>query len=1000
MPIRDSSGNDSDTSDGSNGQRHEFKRGLLSRKDQIANRQLVNDKLVKFREGLAQIEAKLFETDAAQDNGYPASWTAEIRDLERLQAKNKELSDRVSKKQADVANMLERFSALSKAKPVKVQSVIDKYPDVGPMLIRLIPYYYGDPRDVTEVYKEYRDLISSDFDMLFSRSLSPTPAPSQNVELLQSRARAIEVENADLQKKIGELETWRGEAMEQASDSRKTETLLLEDRKAHVEETAKLVQQRQADIKRANSLQEQLAQMKVTEQEYLDEQSKLTEALESCKRDLQTKDNDIDMLNDRVNTLLRVGEDSTTALDSLGQTAKNLQGDQQRHFAGMKKLREDADAARSRLREVIHKLEDDKRGLEIELDQAKHVGDGLREQEASTRKVMNGLRKEVDRIGQNLLASLVKNGEQVSEIRDLKMKNVELNSACGELRVDVRTANSNVDISQRRVNEARDELRKLRDEDQVALQLEIDAYKTEVNRKTRQVEKHEALEKSARFDAQRWEQKYETLEQNASIDVHKWEQKHDEIEKNVRVTVQKHRALEKAVRANAEGWGKKYEESEAAREKAETAREDADAAREEAETTVQSVWNEFGTAEEAMNRVKAQKDNIKRVLDKAREDHSKAVNDMEKKHTQDMTKLTDQLSTAIEGLRVRDNLMTERIRDVDGLRGSLHRERTEKAGLERRVSELTSTLTSMERTIHTAGESALGQEQKVSGLELERRHLDDQLLQSRREASGQTTGLQCFLSELCGVSVHDCLELAGHLQAHGAVVAATPAGLTRHVCWTILETWTDEPALSRPADVSEEGLVPLGFELLRSVVSDKIVTWACQERLRLVLTAASCSHAASVPLFELLAHKFVRAVLSRPDDGFEIGLGFWQVMTVLEQRWPGLHDWDEAKQRLETFLQSHESHGIFSIVLGEAPVVEGVDCHFFHEDTAIISRRGGARAVLVKTKEKSLRFFTKTRWVSGLWHFLVRSPVQARGEGDITIPFANKEDLKFVVKCI
>ncbi|ROV91076.1 hypothetical protein VMCG_09613 [Cytospora schulzeri] len=281
---------------------------------------------------------------------------------------------------------------------------------------------------------------------------------------------------------------------------------------------------------------------------------------------------------------------------------------------------------------------------------------------------------------------------------------------------------------------------------------------------------------------------------------------------------------------------------------------------------------------------------------------------------------------------------------------------------------------------------------RIDSMDKQIRDLTDRLSQARdsldkaeRQAHEGVEGLQGFLARLCLTSPEDPSIFAGlarQLQSNGGMQSQRPAQVSG---WSILVTWGEE----EEEEMFEypSGMEMMALELFRAAVTGRLSTRRCHLVLKGAIELVSTSPTIHAGVFSELASVFVKAVEAQPRDGFVAGLAFWQLLSIVEQRWQlGLVI---AKDSLTAILDAHEYRDIFEVVVGHKSPGECEGCHFFTDTLAVLTRDAPSFAALVDTKDRSVRFFAKSRWRTSLWDCFITPPgsqeavrFEIRNQGD------------------
>lgn len=289
-----------------------------------------------------------------------------------------------------------------------------------------------------------------------------------------------------------------------------------------------------------------------------------------------------------------------------------------------------------------------------------------------------------------------------------------------------------------------------------------------------------------------------------------------------------------------------------------------------------------------------------------------------------------------------------------------------------------------------------GEEALVRGAEVEhvRRQLtaaEESLSDARSRARESMEGLRGFLARLLMAPTDSsgAFEgLARQLQTRCTLESQEqPCGPG----WVILETWgadVDEDAVGLPG--RPEALM---LELFRHAVVGRIDSRSCHQALRQAVEVLSSGTVVHPGIVGETATAFVRAAAERPEESFQAGLVFWQLLTVVEQRW-GHADLRAVRDDLEGILNASTYSCIFKLVAGREELVESGECRSFSGPLAVVARAASPLAVLVDSETRSVRFFAKTRWKPGLWGFTIKP---ADSQQEIFLQSKSARDIQWAI---
>lgn len=904
--------------------------GPLGQKALAVNRQAICHNLDQLRAGMTRLGAIIGQTDATETNEYPEMYDRTAAQLSTMAHKRDEYAQMMQVRGDAVDKVASAIAKYADAGPRRLLSVRDRHPQLGLMLLRLIPYFYGDPREMIEVYEEYRDLVSEDFHFLFT-SVPATPAPSQNVDMLRSALDRADKENDSLQRQVMARDA---EATASAADVL-TERLAKEraEEKLKAEQTARLAAEirladsRDAAVKdkdkylaRCETMARELRLSTEIQTAHLNAKEKMGGDLELLQKKYAEGEEKIAQQDTTIQNLLAAENNSTGVLVSLKETIRGMRVEQASartcHAQEVAELHLKANTELDESMSEVTRLGDLKRRLEHDHMRDLQVIEDNKSAASLTEQRISRLRESERAARKESLGHL----STIAELR-LKSDSVKLDLDAAEDRLQIKTRYADEVVA--RLQQTREKSRSAEAQQHV----QIDGYRTEVEDLKDRISMLTREVQQSKDGVATWKQKYEGAQQSAEAsDAEKGQVQRRLDQASGQIVTM--RLREAQLEQQVTGMQKSYAaERVGLSEQLRRARDDKTALETRADT-----------------------------LDRQLADVSKALEE--------------------RGHEV-DNLTGEvmrRCQDIEQLHDDLKTSKSEHRSLEARLDEAKAS----ERRLQQA-EVDLGNE-----LQSERQRLTRRI--GALEAQGEVDGVQSlramaamhrFLGELCRVPVKDTHRLARQLEWYGEIEVGPLAPLT-HECWTVLDSWPEDTAgIQTRATSDSEELVSLVFELFGAAATDTIVTWAVQEALRrMTVVVSTCVETrVHAQLWEVLADAFVASVTARPDHSFEMGLAFYQVMVVVGQRWPTVPQWDTARVHLEGFINSHEFQPVARMILGTAALTEGDDYHVFSEDLAVFA--GKNTFVLIDLKNQTIRHLEKNRWITeDISTVIIQAPVE------------------------
>lgn len=313
-----------------------------------------------------------------------------------MAAKNTELMSRITTRQGEVSGVLDEVSKHLHDEPKKFESLRDKYPNMGPALVRMIPYFCGDLEEMLETYPALKSLVTEDMEYNIEKSMAPVPA-SQDVDVWKGK---LEAANKLAQKRLDAANNQAQRRLDQANiktEKEKELTAYYRDRLATSESelresTAKASASKQLWTKREGQYEQKVAQLRSsrdtahqkaqemsTESEvhkasavrYKSERDEARSNLENAKKDVAAKDAKIAELNMTIDDLVSRGDGADLQLVDIQTTVQHLREQiartEQEHESTVEEIRADAMVTQQNLKGDVRSLETDKEILGAEL---------------------------------------------------------------------------------------------------------------------------------------------------------------------------------------------------------------------------------------------------------------------------------------------------------------------------------------------------------------------------------------------------------------------------------------------------------------------------------------------------------------------------------------------------------------------------------------------------------------------------------------------------------
>lgn len=386
--------------------------------------------------------------------------------------------------------------------------------------------------------------------------------------------------------------------------------------------------------------------------------------------------------------------------------------------------------------------------------------------------------------------------------------------------------------------------------------------------------------------------------------------------------------------------------------------------------------------QEAIRAQRLEADEVQGLLRKSIEEEKVRSEQLERKEAE--------LGGSVEAMRAKQALDAENIR---ALEQSVQEERSERESSHGREKDTQQRLESLqgqyqvqlEETQAHLDQARAALADKVESHERETQRADAAIKQLEKRlstAEGSLTratsraqesleGLQGFLSRLCLGPTGETGAFEGLARQLQTACTVESQEKPCESAWVILETWGDESEEDRAR--LPDGLEMLMLELFRYAVVGRIDTRECHQTLQEAVKVVSAGTAIHPGVLGETAKAFVRAVAERPGESFQAAMVFWQLLTVVDQRW-GHADLRVVKDDLAGTLSTHAHSSIFRLVAGREELRESEECHFFSDALAVVARAAAPCAALVDGESRSVRFFAKTRWTAGIWGFTIKPP--------------------------
>lgn len=1016
--------------------------GLLTANNVLSNVQLVNERIGDCQEELRQMQHRFDSIqDLAQELGYPATIDESIEKLEGLQTELPALKSKCTKLQDGLKTRLDKLQELSTAKPEEMSSFFDTMdPQVGVFLIRLIPRVFNDRHSMLDISPQYKELILEDLMYLDKRqgpTLTQEQANSEKIEHLKAEVGVLKRDRQNLRKEVkekgdrivslekkNEYEVVKSERRKQQRDISDQEVRRLIKEKQGINEAKKEAEKKLIDERR------HYKNLKATSEDLQGEKDRLVGELRASVETSRKKDAEIETLNNRVKKLLGANSGTSKSVKELQETCRNLQAQNEKIRDDLRKQEQkmisDKEAARARYKQKVDELENRAGDLAHNLEDANVCAQELQEKNDTLRRTVEKHQNQRAEAASQLrqLRRKYESKKDMVQAMDEEKEAIQGDKEVAEGKVD--TLQGSLDRMRARIDEMTKREQQLTlNEEQLTRRLDegkASAGVTVTGLKSRIVELEDkvvslefqlegtkqplaaAVERGEKLQSSldRLKTAHRGCNETATSLRGKLADANDELAYAILARDKLEETTEK-LRGNAT----KLKESSAREGRAASKIRDEN----------QMLQRE---KEEALGRLQQEQEEVLR-LNEARDSLDAEVT----QQVRQITDLTEKFANAeIEQQRLQESLGKEK----EAHAGTTAREEELKLQLSdckqqaRQVGEdLQRQLSEARRSLKTAQEDIETQRTSYDNLQmtLERHKTDAKEQQgalqgelsalratlstetaskqdATRKMSSNAEGIQQFVVRACQIPAAKSRVVNGlalEIQRSTYVVATAES----HTRWEILDSWTDEIAQEGNEAVQlPSTLELLVLELFGAVHDGRINTKRCQmamHQMSEVLLSIPKIHAG---VMIQLGTAVVQEITSRADVSLEIGTAFWQIMAIVEERWesPYQADWKAMRQRLEGVLETHKYKEAFAVITAKTELQEGELCHFYDNTHAVFCRPSWTDAILFNMDERSVRFFTKTRWTLNCMDATIE-PMGA--QGIVTLPCDSDRDTEWAM---
>lgn len=1016
--------------------------GLLSAGNVLNNLQLVNESIDDCQEELRRMQCRF---DAAQDLakelGYPADIDESVQRLEDLRAGQHGLEDKCTEIREGLQARIEKMKELSVATPDEMSSFFQTLgPEVGVFLVRLIPRVFNDRHSMLDISPQYKELILEDLMYLDKRqgpTLTQEQVNSEKMQHLKAEIAILKKDKQSLRREVkekgdrivslerrNESDAVKSERRKQQRDINDQEVRRLVKEKQGINEAKKEAEKKLIDEKR------HYKNLKATSEDLQGEKDRLAGELRASVEASRKKDAEIETLNNRVSKLFGANSGTSKSVKELKATCRNLQAQNEKIRDDLRdqeqKMISDKETARARYKQKVDELENRAGDLAHKLEDANECAQELREKNEALRKTVEKYQNQRAEASSELrkLRRRYSSKKDMVQALEEEKEAIQGDKEMAEGKVD--TLQGSLDRMRARIDEMTKREQQLTlNEEQLTRRLDegkVSAGVTVTGLKSRIVELEDKVmslefqlegtkqplaaaferEEKLQSSLDRLNKAHRGCNETATSLREKLADANDELADAI---LAKDKLAETTEKLN--GNVSKLKES--------SAREGRAAAKIRDENQVLQREKE-----EALGRLQQEQEEVLRLGEARDSLHSEVT-----QQVRQITDLTEKFANAeIEQQRLHESLENEKgahagttAREEElKIQLSDCKQQARQVGedLQHQLSKAESSLEAAREDIETQRASYDNLQKTLDGHKTDAKERQDALQgelsalratlstetaskqDATRKMNSNAEGIQQFVVRACQIPTAKSRVangLALEIQRSTYVVATAES----HTRWEILDSWTD--------DIAQEGneavqlpstLELLVLELFGAVHDGRINTKMCQtamHKMSDVLLSIPKIHAG---VMIQLGTAVVQEITSRADVSLEIGAAFWQIMSIVEERWesPYQAEWMEMKHKLETKLGGHEYKEAFAVLSGKTELQEGELCHLYGSTYAVFCRPSWADAVLFNIETRSMRFFSKKRWTLNC----MNATIEPVGLGDkITLPWDSDRDMEWAL---
>lgn len=1016
--------------------------GLLSANNVLNNVQQVNERIQDCQEELRRMHRDFSSVqDLAQELGYPETLDESINKLEVLQEDRRHLERRCTRLRDGLKTRIDRLKELANAKPDEMSSFLESLdPKVQVFLVRLIPRVFNDRQSMLDISPQYKELILEDLrylDRWQGPTLTQEQANSEKIKqlsaensVLKDEKKTLKIERMDMKDSIQRLNNVC-RITGANSDRWKRE------RDEYREEVRRLVQEKEGLNREKIQAQKDFLEerrhyksLQATSEGLQDEKDRLSSELKESADSSRKKDSDIESLNNRIKELVGSSSGTSKSIKELQRECKALQAQKDKSREELRELEKksasDREAARAIYTQKRDELQTQLGDLAQQLADANGRAQELQEQNDALRRAAEKSHDKKTEVSNQLKQLRNRYESKKDTITKLQEEKDAIQGDKDKAESKAASLQGRVGRMQARIDEMKEREQQLtRNEQQLTMRLEegevsTGAAVTKLKSRAMELENEVA---SLKFQHDNATQMLESAEDRESKLINSF----DKLK----------------VAHTGCGMAQTSLRDDIANAKGELS--DIIVERDRLQGTAQDLRERLSKLEASLNserhaadKVRDEKKELQREKEEALEGLQREQEEVHKlgeardsldaeisEQNDRITSLTEELTAAAQeqqrlqesldqekeshaGTAVRENALSRDLSECRQQAGETRRD------LQQQLNETRKSLETAQQDGETDRAALSALQKTMSDLKLETKGEQDLLKReistlktdlsaeaasrdsTERSLKNNAEGVQQFLTRACGIPTDEPQVVSGlamELQ-RSTYVAATGEG---HIHWEILDSWTDE----LPQDGDEVAQVPptlelLAFELFGAAHAGRVNSKTCQMAIHKMSELLLSAEMVHVGLMTQLGTALVREITSRADVSFEIGAACWQLLNIVEERWQSPHQavWKGMKRALENVLKTHLCGEAFAVITAGAELHEGEPCHLYNDTYAVFCRPAWKDAILFNRSNKSVRFFTKTRFTLNCTDATIEP---MGGHRVVTLPLDTDRDMEWAL---